>query len=70
MPKVRIILEDDTGTVTEQTYALNGDLDTLDGIDESVEQLRLEALPHLEKALLEQSQQRAVEQEKKTPPVS
>ena len=70
MPKVHIILEDDTGTVTEQTYALNGDLDTLDGIDESVEQFRLEALPQLEKTLLEQSQQRAVEQEKKTPPVS
>jgi hypothetical protein len=70
MPKVRIILEDDNGTVTEQTYALSGDLDTLDGIDESVEQFRLEALPQLEKALLEQSQQRAVEQEKKTRNIS
>ena len=70
MPKVRILLEDDNGTLTEQTYTLTGDLDSLDGIDESVEQFRLEALPALEKALLEQTQQRAVEAEKKTPPVS
>lgn len=70
MPKVRIILEDDTGTVTEQTYTLTGDLDSLDGIDESVEQFRLEILPQLEKALLEQTQQRALEQEKKRPTIS
>ena len=65
MPRLRLILEDDTGTQTEQTFALSGDLDTLDGIDEAVEQFRLEALPQVEKVLLEQAQERVL-QEKKT----
>ena len=66
MPRLRLILEDDNGTQTEQAFALSGDLDTLDGIDEAVEQFRLEALPHVEKVLLEQAQARVI-QEKKTP---
>lgn len=65
MPRLRLILEDDTGTQTEQTFALSGDLDTLNGIDEAVEQFRLEALPQVEKVLLEQAQERVL-QEKKT----
>ena len=67
MPRIHIILEDDNGTKTEQTFALAGDLDTLDGIDEAVEQFRLDALPTIEQTLLEQAQERAI-QEKKTQP--
>lgn len=67
MPRIRLILEDDNGTQTEQTFTLNGNLDSLDGIDEAVEQFRLDALPDLEKTLLEQAQARTL-QEKKTLP--
>jgi hypothetical protein len=66
VPKIRLILEDDNATKTEQTFALEGDLDTLDGIDEAVEQFRLAALPQVEKTLLEQAQERSIAQEKKT----
>ena len=67
MPRIRLILEDDNGTQTEQTFALTGDLDTLDGIDEAVEAFRLDALPAVEKTLLLQAQERSL-QEKKTQP--
>jgi hypothetical protein len=67
MPCIRLILEDDNGTQVQQTFALTGDLDTLDGIDEAVEQFRLDALPDLEKTLLEQAQERTLK-EKKTQP--
>lgn len=66
MPQVHIILEDDNANTTQQTFALTGDLDTLDGMDEAVEQLRLDALPQLEKTRLQQAQERVVQQEKKT----
>jgi hypothetical protein len=66
MPKVRLILEDDNGVTTEQIYELPTDLANLDGIDEAVEQFRLQTLPLLEKQLLEKVQQTAVQQEKKT----
>jgi hypothetical protein len=65
MSRIRLILEDDNGTQTEQSFALAGDLDTLDGIDEAVEHFRLDALPDLEKILLQQAQERTL-QEKKT----
>lgn len=68
MSNIRLTLEDDNGTKTEQTFALCGDLDTLDGIDDAVEQFRLAALPQVEKTLLEQAQERAIAQEKKTLP--
>jgi hypothetical protein len=64
MPKIRLILADDEGTLSEQTFALSGDLDTLDGIDEAVEQFRLEALPQVEKTLLEQAQERVLQEKK------
>jgi|HubBroStandDraft_4_1064222.scaffolds.fasta_scaffold308447_1 hypothetical protein len=67
MPRIRLILEDDHSQQIEQTFALTGDLDSLDGIDEAVEQFRLNALPDLEKALLVQAQERTL-QEKKTVP--
>ncbi len=65
MPRVRIILENDNGTQSEQTFVLQGDLDTLDGIDEAVEQFRLDALPDLEKLLLQQAQERALPEKKR-----
>jgi hypothetical protein len=65
MPRLRLILEEDNGTQTEQTFALCGNLDTLDGIDEAVEQFRLQALPQIEKALLEQAQERTIQEKKR-----
>lgn len=70
MPKVRLILEDDNGVTTEHSYELPANLANLDSIDEAVEEFRLQALPALEKQLLEQAQQIAVQQEKKTLPMA
>jgi hypothetical protein len=70
MPKIRLILEDDTADTTEQTleqtFALEGDLEHLDGIDEAVEQFKNDALPQIERALLHAAQERALAKEKKT----
>jgi hypothetical protein len=66
MPKIRLILEDDTGDTIEQTFALEGNLEHLDGIDEAVEQFKNDALPQIERALLHAAQERALTQEKKT----
>ena len=66
MPKIRLIVEDDSGHETEHTYELSGDLDHLDGIDEAVEQFKTAALPRVEQHLLSQAQARAVAREKKT----
>lgn len=65
MPKIRLIIEDDDGHQTEQTFALSGDLESLDGIDEAVEQFKNTALPPLEQQLLAQAQARTVAEEKK-----
>ena len=66
MPKIRLIVQDDAGNKTEKTFTLAGDLDTLDGIDEAVEQFKNAALPQIEQNLLARAQERALEQEKKT----
>ena len=42
-PKIRIILENNDGTIAEKSYPLTGDLDHLDGIDEAVEEFKNEA---------------------------
>lgn len=68
MPKIRVIVEDDNGQQTEQTFVLDGKLDTLDAIDEALEGFKNETLPHTEKELLTQTQERLVAQEKKTLP--
>ena len=52
MPKIRLIIEDDTGHHTEQTFALTSELESLEGIDEAVEQFKNAALPHIEQQLL------------------
>ena len=64
--EIRLILTDDVGHQSEQVYGLDGGLETLDQIEQAVEQFKQEALPQVEKALLERAQQGFVEQEKKT----
>ena len=66
MPKIRLIIEDDDANRTEKTFDLSGDLDSLDGIDEAVEQFKNAALPQMEQHLLTLAQERAVQEEKKT----
>lgn len=68
MPKIHLILEDEDGNQTRKTFALQGDLGHLDGIDEAVEQFKNQALPQVEQELLAQAGERAMEQEKKTVP--
>ena len=53
MPTIRVILEDDNGQQTEQTFALSSDLDTLDAIDEAVEQFKNDNLPKIGQQLLD-----------------
>lgn len=70
MPRIRVILEDDNGCplpdTDAQVYVLENGCDTLNQIDEAVEQFKNAALPHIEQTLLSQSQQRFTTQEKKT----
>ena len=66
MPSVRLILEDDQGNQSEQTYALEGQCDTLNQIETAVERFKHQALPRIEQALLTQAQERFATQEKKT----
>jgi hypothetical protein len=68
MPNIRLIIEDDAGHQTEQTFALSGDLESLDSIDEAVEQFKNAALPQIEQQLLAKAQAGALEREKKTAP--
>jgi hypothetical protein len=65
VPKIRLTVEDDAGHQTEQTFALVGDLESLDGIDEAVEQFKNQALPAIEQQLLTQAQARALDHAKK-----
>ena len=66
MPEIRLTLTDNDGTQTQQVFRLEGDLDTLDQIEEAVERFKQQALPAVEKTLLTQAQERFVAQEKKT----
>lgn len=66
METIRLTLTRPDGTTLEQTFALDGDLDSLNGIEAAVERFKNQALPQVEKALLEQAQERRVQQEKKT----
>ena len=63
MPRIRIILEDDEGNPlpdARRTYRLEGDLDTLDGIERAVETFERRALPEVERSLLAKAQKRFV----------
>lgn len=66
MPKIRVIVETEDGQSTEQVFVLPGNLDTLDAIDEAVEQFKNDTLPRIEQELLQNSQERLAAQEKKT----
>ena len=60
------MIRHDDGTTTERTFTLTGDTDSLDGIDEAVEQFKNMALPQMEQDLLTQAQAKAIVTEKKT----
>lgn len=75
MPRIRIILEDDEGNPlpdARRSYPLEGDLDTLDGIERAVETFERRALSDVERALLAEAQKRFVANArgKKPPPVA
>ena len=70
MPRIRLIVEQEDGTQSEQSFELAGDLDCLDGIDEAVENFKNAALPKVEQHLLKQAQERAIAQKKKLSPES
>ena len=69
MPRVHLIVEDDQGNQTQQSYPLQGSCDTLNQIDDAVEKFKNQALPQIEQILLQQAQERFATREKKTPPV-
>lgn len=70
MARIRICLEDDQGQPllpgTEQVYALAGACNTLDTIEQAVEDWRKKALPDIEKTLLLSAQQEAIAKKKAT----
>ena len=71
MPQIRLVLEDDQGNPlpnTEQVYPLEGECNTLNQIEASIETFRKKALPPLEKELLAQAQQRYLTEAKKNRP--
>ncbi len=76
MPRIHIILEDDQGNplpdAARRTYRLEGDLDTLDGIEQAVETFKERALPEVERSLLTEAQRRFVAKARggKSPPGS
>ena len=61
-----LILNHDDGNQTKKTFALVGDLDSLDRLDEAVELFKNQALPQIEQGLLTGAQERVVREEKKT----
>lgn len=66
MSSITLVLNDDNGHQTRKTFALPNHLDSLDAIDEAVEQFKTQALPQIEQELLTQAYAQAVIQEKKT----
>ena len=68
MARVRIILEDDNGqpltTQAEQLYILEGPCNSLDAIENAVEEWRKKALPQIEKTLLVRAQQEEIAKKK------
>ena len=68
MARIRISLEDDNGnlllTGAEQLYALTTPCDTLNSIEQAVEEWRKKALPEIEKTLLQKAQEQAIAKKK------
>jgi CHASE3 domain sensor protein len=65
MAAITLILKDDNGNQSQRSFVLTGRLDTLDEIDEAVEQFKNQALPQIEQELLTQAHDRAALREKK-----
>lgn len=68
MPTIRVTIEDDNGRTSAKTFHIEGNLDTLDAIDEAVEQFKNKTLPQIEQELLQNAQERIAQKEKKTLP--
>jgi hypothetical protein len=69
MPHIRLILQDDEGNpipgaAEERIYQLQGELETLDQIEQATEKFKTEALPEIEHSLLARAQQRFVAAER------
>ncbi len=64
MPHIRLILQDDEGNpipgAEERIYQLQGELETLDQIEQATERFKREALPEIEHSLLNRAQRRFV----------
>lgn len=64
MPHIRLILQDDEGNpipgAEERIYQLEGELETLDQIEQATERFKREALPEIEHSLLQRAQRRFV----------
>jgi hypothetical protein len=64
MPHIRLILQDDEGNpipgAEERIYQLEGELETLDQIEQATERFKREALPEIEHSLLARAQRRFV----------
>lgn len=64
MPHIRLILQDDEGNpipgAEERIYRLQGELETLDQIEQATEKFKREALPQIEHSLLSRAQRRFV----------
>lgn len=63
MPRIRLTIEDNEGKPIEnarRTYRLEGDCETLDEIEQAVEEFKKRALPEVERSLLAEAQKRFV----------
>jgi TolA-binding protein len=64
MPHIRLIFQDDEGNpipgLEERIYQLQGELETLDQIEQATERFKQQALPEIEHSLLKRAQERFV----------
>jgi len=74
MPRIRVVLEDDQGNPLGDSavhvYTVQQPCDTINQIEQVVEEFRIETLPQIEHCLLSQAQQRFAEQGEKAGPGS
>ena len=65
MPEILVTINNEDGTQFQKSFALPTDLLSLDAIDQAVEDFKNDALPQMEKHVLEKAQSQAIAQEKK-----